>query len=72
VGVAGGAQQLLEGVAVVREGVQRPESKEGVPNIGAPEPGVGGRGCHTRDDREQVVKFRVEYCKKGRQVVSRA
>jgi hypothetical protein len=42
---------LLKLVAVVGEGVQGPEGPEGVPYMGAPEPGVGGGGDCPGDDR---------------------
>jgi hypothetical protein len=63
--MAGGAQLLFEGVAVVGEGVQGSESNEGVPNVSAPEPGVGGGGDCPRDDGAQAAEFRVEYCEGG-------
>jgi hypothetical protein len=64
-GMAGGAQLLFEGVAVVGEGVQGPESDEGVPDVSAPEPGAGGGGGCFRDDGAQAAEFRVEYCEEG-------
>jgi hypothetical protein len=63
--MAGGAQLLFEGVAVVGEGVQGPESNEGVPNVSAPEPGAGGGGDRPRDDGAQAAELRVEDCGKG-------
>jgi hypothetical protein len=71
-GAVGGAQLLLKGVAVVGEGVQGPEGNKGVPDVGAPEPRVGGGGHRPRDNRGQAAKHGVEHCKKGGQIVSRA
>jgi hypothetical protein len=71
-GAAGGAQMVFKGVAVMGEGVQGPEGYEGVPDVCAPEPGAGGGGDCSGDDRAQVAEFRKEYCKEGGQIVSRA
>jgi hypothetical protein len=64
-GMAGGAQLIFKGVAVMGEGVQGSEGYEGVPDVCAPEPGVGGGGDHPGDDGGQAAKFRIEYCKEG-------
>jgi hypothetical protein len=70
--MTGGAKLLFKGVTVVGESVQGSEGQEGVPHIGAPEPGVGGGGCCPRDDRGQAAEYRVENCEEGGQAVSRA
>jgi hypothetical protein len=56
VGMAGGAQALFKGVAVVGEGVQGSESPEGIPEVGAPEPGAGGGGRCPGGNRGQVAE----------------
>jgi hypothetical protein len=63
--MVGGAQLLFEGVTVMGEGVQGPEGYEGVPDVGAPEPGAGGGGDCSGDNGAQAAEFRIEYCKEG-------
>jgi hypothetical protein len=56
-GSAGGAQLLFEGVAILGEGVQGPESNKGVPDVRAPEPGAGGGGDRPGDNGAQAAEF---------------
>jgi hypothetical protein len=62
VGLAGGAQLLFVGVAVLGEGVQGSEGNEGVPDVRAPEPGAGGGRDCPGGNGAQAAEFRVEYC----------